>query len=95
MDLVISLKLSLSFSIFSIPNQASASSQFSNCPLHSRRLTDEINHIHERALCIVYRHFSASLEGLLLKDKPVTIDNQNLQQLAVEILKVKTEPPQF
>ena len=38
---------------------------------------------------IVYKDFSRSFEGLIDKDKPVTIQNENLQQLAIEIFKVK------
>ena len=68
-------------------------SQFSYCPLicmtHSRGLNKKMNHIHERALRIFYKDFSTSFEGLLAKDKSVTIHNQNLQQLAIEIFKVK------
>ena len=68
-------------------------SQFGYCPLiwmtHNRGLNNKINHIHERALRIVYKDFSTSFEGLLAKDKSVTIHNQNLQQLAIEIFKVK------
>ena len=40
--------------------------QSSYCPLiwmtHSRGLNNKINHIHERALCIIYKHFSTSFE---------------------------------
>ena len=58
---------------------------------HSRELNNKINHIHERALRIVYKDFSTPFDGLLAKDKSVTIHNRNLQQLAIEILKVKIE----
>ena len=34
---------------------------------------------------IVYKDFFTSTEGLLAKDKFVTIDNLNLQHLAIEI----------
>ena len=59
-------------------------SQFSYCSLiwmtHSRGLNNKINHI----------HFSTSFEGLLAKDKSLTIHNRNLlQQLVIEIFKVK------
>ena len=68
-------------------------SQFSYYPLvcmtHSRGFNNKINHIHERALRIVYKDFSTPFEGLLAKDKSVTIHNQSLQQLAIEIFKVK------
>ena len=69
-------------------------SQFSYFPFiwmtHSRGLNNKINHIHEIALRIVYKDFSTPLEGLLAKDKSVTIHNRNLQQLAIEVFKVKT-----
>ena len=55
----------------------------------SRGLNSKINHIHEIALRIVYKDVSTSFEGLLAKDKSVTIHNWNLQQLFIEIFKVK------
>ena len=68
-------------------------SQFSYCPLiwmtHSRGLNNKISHIHEKALRIIYKDFSMPFEGLLAKDKSVTIHNQNLQQLEIEIFKAK------
>ena len=56
---------------------------------HSMGLNNKINHIHERALRIVYKDFSTPFEGLLAKDKSVTIHNRNLQQLAIEVFEVK------
>ena len=56
---------------------------------HSMGLNNKINHIHERALHIVYKDFSTPFEGLLAKDKSVTIHNRNLQQLAIEVFEVK------
>ena len=68
-------------------------SQFNYCPLiwiiHNRSLNNKINHIHERALRIVYDDCSSSFEDFLNKDKSVTIQQRNLQQLAIEIFKVK------
>ena len=68
-------------------------SQLSYYPLismtHSRMFNNKVNHIHERALRIVYNNFSTPFEELLAKDKSVTIHNQNLQQLAIEIFKLK------
>ena len=62
-------------------------SQFSCCPLiwmtQSRGINNKINHVHERALRIVYKNFSTPFKGLLAKDKSVTIHNQNLQQLQI------------
>ena len=69
--------------------------QLSYCPLiwmtYSRWLNNKINHIHERALRIVYKDFSTPFEKLLAKDRTVTIHNRNLQQLAIEIFKAKME----
>ena len=60
-------------------------SYFSYCPIvwmfHSRKLNERINHIHERALRIVYKdHF---------KDNSLNIHHRNLQKLVTEIFKVK------
>ena len=68
-------------------------SQFNYCPLismiHNRGLNNKINHIHERALRIACNEYSSSFVDLLNKDKSVTIHQRNLQQLAIEIFKVK------
>ena len=67
--------------------------QFNYCPLmwmmHNRGLNNKINHIHERALRIVYNDYSSTFEDPLNKDKLVTIHQRNLQLLAIEIFKVK------
>ena len=57
--------------------------------MHKRGFNNKINHIHERALRIVYSGYSSTFEDLLNKDKSVTIHQRNLQQLAIEIFKVK------
>ena len=57
--------------------------------MHNRSLNNKINHIHQRALRIVYNDYSFTFENLLNKDKSVTIIQRNLQQLAIEIFKVK------
>ena len=68
-------------------------SQFSYCRLiwmiHNRFLNNKINDIHERALRIIYNDYSSSFQDLLTKDESVTIHQPNLQQLAIEIFKVK------
>ena len=54
-------------------------SQFNYRPLiwmiENRGLNDKINHIHERALRIVYDDYIFSFEDLLSKDKSVTLNN--------------------
>ena len=68
-------------------------SHFSYCPivwmLHSRKLNEIINHIHERALRIVYKDFNLSFQKLLIKDNSLNIHNRNLQKLVTKIFKVK------
>ena len=74
-------------------------SQFSHCPLVwmfcSRKMNRKINHIHERALRLVYNDYSATFDELLIEDKSVCIHHRNLQQLAIEMYKVKNKlsPP--
>ena len=74
-------------------------SQSSYCSLmritHSRGFNNRINHIHERVLCILCKNFSTSFVGLLARDRSATIHIRNLQQLAIEIFKVKWESPQL
>ena len=57
-------------------------SQFGYCPLlwmnHSRILNNRINGLHESALRLVYSDFSSTFSELLIKDKSVTIHQQNL-----------------
>ena len=68
-------------------------SQFNFCPLvwmcHSRDLNHKINHLHERALRVVYRNPSLTFQQLLEMDKSFTIHERNLQKLAIEMYKVK------
>ena len=67
-------------------------SQFNYCPLvwmcHSREINNRINTIHYRALHIVYNDNTSSFEDLLRKDGSVTIHQENLRFLAVEMFKV-------
>ena len=64
-------------------------SQFSYCPLiwmfHSRRLSKNINSIHERTLKITYN--ASTFQELLSKDNSVSIHHRNLQVLATEMFK--------
>ena len=68
-------------------------SQFNHYPLiwmiHNRGVNKKINHIRERALPIAYDDYSFYFEDILNKDKSVTTHQRNLQQLAIEIFKVK------
>ena len=63
------------------------------CPLvwifHSRRLNNRINHIHERALRIIYHDYNFSFKELLRKDSSLSIHQKNLKLLVIEMLKVK------
>ena len=66
-------------------------SQFNYCPLiwmlHSRKLNNKINRIHERALRTVYSDYNSSFNELLDKDGSFTIHQRNVQSLAIEIYK--------
>ena len=68
-------------------------SHFSYCLIvwmfHSRKLNERINHIHERALRIVYKDFNSSFQELLTEDNSLNIRHKNLQKLVTEIFKVK------
>ena len=56
---------------------------------HSRKLNERINHIHERALRIVYKDFNSSFQELIIQDNSLNIHHKNLQKLVTEIFKVK------
>ena len=69
-------------------------SQFGYCPLvwmfHGRIVNKKINHLHERALRIVYKdYYTSSFEDFLERDNSVTIHHRNIQSLPIELLKVK------
>ena len=74
-------------------------SQFSYCPLVwmfcSRKMNNKINHIHERALRLVYQDYVTSFEDLLKKDNSLTFHQRNIHQVAIEMFKVKHDlsPP--
>ena len=67
-------------------------SQFSYCPLVwmfcSREANRKINHIHKRALRLVYDDNELSFEELLIKDNSVSIHHRNIQYVAIEMYKV-------
>jgi len=62
---------------------------------HSRKLNNQINNIHERALRIIYKDYHSSFKDLLEKDNSVSIHQRNLQVLATELFKTKNgyNPP--
>ena len=74
-------------------------SQFSYCPLVwmfcSKKMHKKINHIHERALRLVYKDYKTSFEELLRKDDSVSFHHRNIRCLATEMYKVKNDlsPP--
>ena len=55
---------------------------------HSRRANSKINHIHERALRIVYKDNNSSFQELLRKYKSFCVHHRNIQSLAIELFKV-------
>ena len=67
-------------------------SQFNYCPLiwmcHSRTKTRKINRLYERCLRIIYNDKQSSFIKLLEKGNSVSINQRNLQILAIEMLKV-------
>ena len=68
-------------------------SQFAYCPLtwmfYDRNLNSRINHLHERALRIVYKDDCSTFDELLKKDNSVTIHHRNIKSLAIELYKFK------
>ena len=56
---------------------------------YPRDLNRKVNHIHQRALRIVYRDNSSSFTELLKKENSVCIHYRNIQSLAIELYKVK------
>ena len=74
-------------------------SQFSYCPLVwmfcSRKMNNKMNHIHERALRLVYQDYTASFDDLLKKDNSLRFHHRNIHQVAIEMFKVKHDlsPP--
>ena len=71
-------------------------SQLSYCPpiwmCRSRKINNQINKLHERALRLVYNDNdkSSSFRELLERDKSVTIHERNIQVVLTEIFKVKS-----
>ena len=74
-------------------------SQYSYCPLVwmfcSRKLNRKINHIHARALRLVYDDYASSYDELLRKDKSLSFHHRNIHLVAIEVFKAKNDlsPP--
>ena len=74
-------------------------SQFSYCPLVwmfcSCKMNNKMNHIHERALRLVYQDYTTSFDDLLKKDNSLRFHHRNIHQVAIEMFKVKHDlsPP--
>ena len=61
----------------------------------SKKMNKKINHVHERALRLVYNDYRTPFDELLKNDKSVSIHHRNLHNVAIEIYKVKNKlsPP--
>ena len=57
--------------------------------LLGRGVNEEINHLRERSLHIVYKDDNISFKELPKKDNSFTVHHRNFQPLATELLKVK------
>ena len=72
--------------------KAFITSQFGYCPLvwmlHTRRINNRINRLHERSLRLTYNDQNSTFEELLHKDRSVSIHQRNLQIFATLLYKV-------
>ena len=73
--------------------KAFTESQFAYCLLSwmfcQRSSNIRINHLHERALRIVYKDNESTFEDLLKKDNSVSVHHKNIRLLGIELYKVK------
>ena len=67
-------------------------SQFKDCPLvwmfRGRQVNNKINHLHERALRMIYEDSTFLFETLLEKDMSFSVHDRNIEQLVLEMFKV-------
>ena len=59
--------------------------------MHSRRNNNTVKHLHERCLWLLYNDKWSSYKELSLKDGSVSIHHRNIENLAVEMFKVKND----
>ena len=82
----------LDFKKISILFKGFLEAQFKYCPLtwmfYSRSANRRINHLHERALRLIYDDYELTFEELLEKDGSFTIHHYNIQMLCSELYKV-------
>ena len=56
--------------------------------MHSRKLNNKINRLHERCLRVTYNDVLSSFGELLERDYSVSVHNRNIQCLAIELYKI-------
>ena len=68
-------------------------SKFAYCPLVwmccNRSCNNDINHLHDRALRIVYNDNVSSFKDLLQRGQPVRIHHRNIRLLGTELYKTR------
>ena len=57
----------------------------------SREINKKIDHIHERALRLVYKDYLSTFSDLLKRDKSISIHHRNIHQVAIEMHKAKND----
>ena len=55
----------------------------------NRSCNNSINHLHERALRIVYNDNVSLFENLLQRDHPISIHHRNIRLLSTELYKTR------